>query len=157
MAKTLEETGIVGQFGELATAYYLSKLGISVLKADTICFDLFARDSDGVLFPKGRTVGLSVKIRDRSNTTPTCTIERPDFPDIKSHARKWDVEAWIAHLIVSKSRGSRILEGFLIPAREARKYFAGGARPYAISFSSLRKDIDGRFAGTGRYFKWHLD
>lgn len=155
--RIVEEPKIVGDFGEFVTAYYLTKLGINVLRADTVCFDLFATDSRGVVFPKKATCGISVKIRDRSNTTPACTIVRKDFPKIKSHAKKWQIDPWICHLIVSKRENQKILEGFLLPVSEAQKYFAEGKRQFAISFSKLRKEINGKFAGTKRYFKWVLD
>jgi hypothetical protein len=157
MARISEESNIVGNFGEYVTAFYLVKLGINVLRADTVCFDLFVTDSKGIIFPKNETCGISVKARDRSNTTKSCTIERKDFPKIESHAKKWRIHPWICHIIIFKKNGQRILEGFIFTWREAKKYFSGRKRKYAISFSRLREEIDGRFAGTKRYFKWCLD
>lgn len=155
--RIVEEPKIVGDFGEFVTAYYLTKLGINVLRADTVCFDLFITDSRGVVFPKKATCGISVKIRDRSNTTRSCTIVRSDLPQIESYAKKWGIEPWLCHLIISKKGGQRTLEGFLFPLSEAPKFLGEGKRKFAISFSKLRKEIKGSFAGTKRYFKWELD
>jgi hypothetical protein len=52
VAKTPEENRIVGDFGEYALAYFLTKKGIHIFRADTVFFDLIAKDPSDKLFPK---------------------------------------------------------------------------------------------------------
>jgi len=151
-----EESRLVGDFGELALAFYLTKLGIHVIRADTVFFDLIVKDKRKIIFKNDKLVGISVKIRDRTSTTPSCTIQLKEYNRIKSFGEKWGLEPWICFIIVYKKDNKRILEGFLFPYEKAKDYMAHGKRKYAISFSKLRQAHENGFIKEKEYFKWTL-
>jgi hypothetical protein len=152
-----EASRIVGNFGEMALAFYLTKKRIHVMNVNTVFFDLMARDKGKHVFNTDKIVGISVKLRDRSETTPSCTIVINDFERIKEFARKWNVEPWFCLSIVCRKKEQKTLEGFIFSCASALKYFSRGKRKHAISFSRLRKareigEIDGN-----KCFKWILE
>ena len=154
---TPEESRLVGDFGEYALAYFLTKKGIHVMRADTVFFDIIVKDPKGIIFKKNKITGISVKIRDRTQSTSTCTIPHTDFTRIKEYGKKWNIEPWMCHMIVfTDKEKKRILEGFLFSYKDAEKFFAQGKRKYAISFSLLRKEIGKKFVRDKNYFKWFL-
>ena len=154
---TEEENRLVGHFGEFALAFFLTKKGINVMVPDTVFFDIIAKDSKGLVFSKNKITGISVKIRDRTQSTGSCTIPIKDFPKIKSFGIKWNIDPWICHMIVFTDKEKRrVLEGFIFPYKDAKIYFSKGKRKYAVSFSLLRRKIGKKFIKEKNYLKWYL-
>lgn len=151
-----EASRIVGDFGEMALAYYLTKKKIHVMRVNTVFFDLMVKDRSKHVFDTDKIVGLSVKLRDRSETTSTCTIQIKEFESIKNFAQKWNVEPWFCLSIVYRKKDQRMLEGFIFSCKSAPKYFADGKRVFAISFSRLRHARDSGELSANRCFKWIL-
>ncbi len=151
-----EESRLVGDFGELALAFYLTKLGINVIRANTVFFDLIVKDKNKIIFKNGNSVGISVKTRDRSNTTSTCTIPLAEYEKIKSFGGKWNLEPWICYIIVFRKNNKRMLQGFLFPYERAIDYMAHGKREYAISFSKLRQAHDEGKIKEKEFLEWIL-
>ena len=154
VAKTPEESRIVGNFGEYVLAFYLAKKGINVIRADTHFFDLIVKDTSGRVFKKNDIIGISVKFRDRTLTTSTCTIPYKEFESVVKFGKKWKFEPYFCHIIVSREEDQGILEGFIFSRKSAKKYFAKRKRQHAISFSKLRADRS--LTQSNRYFKWNL-
>jgi hypothetical protein len=149
-----EESRLVGDFGELVLAFYLTKLGINVIRADTVFFDLIAKDKNRIIFKNGNLVGISIKIRDRSVTTPSCTIQLKEYEKIKSFGEKWGLEPWICFIIVFRKEGKRILQGFLFPYEDGRGYMSHKKRKNAISFSKLREATRNGKIKENEFFEW---
>lgn len=152
-----EESRIVGIFGESVTSFYLIKKGVHVMNADTVFFDVMAKDPKKTVFKTNKIVGISVKLRDRTTTTSSCTIQISEYPKVQSFAKKWQVDPWFCFIIVFKKKNNKILEGFLFSAKDAKKYMSEGRRQYAISFSKLRKARDNNKLSEQNYFKWVLE
>jgi|SRR3989344_2985539 len=155
---TEEENRIVGDFGEYALAYYLTKKGVHVIRVDTVFFDLIMKDPNQEISNiPNKIIGISVKTRDRSNTTPSCTIQIKDYNKIEQFGEKWNIQPWIGIIIISKNNEkNRVLEGFMFNYSKAKDYFSKGKRENAVSISKLRKDVDNYFIKTKNYFKWVL-
>jgi hypothetical protein len=155
--RTPEESRIVGNFGEYALAYYLSKKGINVIRADTVFFDLIVKDKKGIIFPRDEIIGVSVKLRDRSFTTPSCTIQHEDFEQISDYGSKWNIKPYFCHMIIySDKEDGRVLQGFIFSQDTIKKYFSEKKREFAVSFSKLRDDIGKEFIQDKNYFRWKL-
>jgi hypothetical protein len=154
--RTPENSRIVGNFGEYALAFFLTKKRINVMRVDTVFFDLIAHDDSGKIFPKDTNVGISVKMRD----TVGGTIPHTDFEKIKDYAKKWNIVPYMCHIQVHEEKEQKILEGYIFCAYDAEKFFNGTKRSYAISFSKLRKytyaDENSEFR-KNNYFKWILE
>lgn len=155
--KLPEESRIAGVFGESATAFHLIKKGIHVMNVDTVFFDVMVKDPARKMFNTKNIVGISVKIRDRSSTTPSCTVQIKEFPKIQLFSDKWNVDPWFCFIIIFKEKGKKILEGFLFSSEDAKKYMAEGKREYAISFSKLRKARDCKELSGNNCFTWRLE
>lgn len=149
---TSEESRIVGDFGEGVLAYFLTKKGLNVIRADTVFFDLIVRDPYGKLFQKDKIIGISVKIRSSGGTIPF----DKDFKKLKKCTKKWNVVPYICFMrIIERKGGNKKLEAFLFEANNARNYLGGTKRKLAISFSKLKKDNE-KFKEGENYFIWDL-
>ena len=58
---------VSGDFGELLLAYYFVKKKLHVIIAQSVGFDLLVKDKKGVILPKNKLIGISVKTRQQKS------------------------------------------------------------------------------------------
>ena len=113
-------TQFLGDFGEYLLTWDLrSKYGINVSLVKIEGIDLLCRDEEGILFPKGEYVAISVKTRERrkDRIKESVTV---NWDKIEKASLKWDAKPYISYIRIVAEGG--IITFFLVPLSRARTY-----------------------------------
>ena len=114
------KTKFLGDFGEYLLTWHLrSKFGInaSVVKGEGI--DLLCIDKDGILFPKGRHIAISIKTRERRKDLIKEYVN-VDWDKIETASKTWEAEPYFAYIRIVPDKG--LITFFLLPVCKARTY-----------------------------------
>ena len=113
-------TKFLGDFGEYLLAWHLrSKYGINARLVKGEGIDLLCRDEDGVLFPKGQYVAISVKTRERREDRIHESVNA-DWDKIEKASERWGAKPYFAYIRIAPESG--LITFFLLPVSEARTY-----------------------------------
>ena len=106
-------------------------------RASTVGFDLFVIDAKGIIFPKEKIVGISVKARiskTHKNYKPTIPV---GSEKIEASMRRWHVPAWVGIVVGSRERR---LEAFVFPFEELEKLRGTAVRQDVVAVSQLGRN-----------------
>ena len=137
------EAMLSADFGESFVAYLLVKEGVDVVRASSIGFDLFAIDSTGEIFPKNKTVCVSVKTRiskRHKSFAPTIPIDEKKLAMAKE---TWHADAWVG-IVVGSTSSSKVLDAFVFPLEDLPKLRGKAKRKNVVAVSQLRRNPTGR-------------
>ena len=130
-------------FRESFIAYLLSKEGVDVVRASSVGFDLPAIDSRGRIFPKSKTICVSVKARISKRSTKY----RPTIPigskKLLAAARIWNGDAWVG-IVVGSTYPGKELAAFIFPQQDLSKLRGTAQRKDVVAVSELYENPTSR-------------
>ena len=88
-----EHVKISGEFGETILAYCLAKEYLHVIVARSAGFDLVVKDTKGKIFPKSKTIAISVKTSKGKSWSKNL---KKDYEIFKNYSKIWNYEPYFA-------------------------------------------------------------
>ncbi len=123
-------------FGESFIAYLLSKEGVDVVRASSVGFDLLAIDNKGKIFPKGKTICVSVKARISKRSRKY----RPTIPigskKLLTATRIWNANAWVG-IVIGSTQYVKELSAFIFPLQDLSRLRGVAQREDVVAVSEL--------------------